>query len=233
MCVDDVGTTGVMDGVVQPGASTVGSLGADVGWSSGVTEGWTSLDAVGLSTGAVVGAGLLWWVRQIDWYHIFCKPAMANTTQRRRMRLAYRWPMWREDSTRSFPGYQLPRLFTMNGKMLTVACRCSSSCLRGSYFSTLDLAASSSALGEPSKGQDTSTSVTVESSGDIIVKFGRLLSVVPGMGCSFITVPRCLGVNPYDPLQDGIVPFPRHPQVLVAVVEDVSQRLRDSPTDST
>ena len=31
MCVDDVGTTGVMDGVVQPGASTVGSLGADVG----------------------------------------------------------------------------------------------------------------------------------------------------------------------------------------------------------
>ena len=228
MCVDDVGTTGVMDGVVQPGASTVGSLGADVGWSSGVTEGWTSLDAVGWSTGAVVGAGLLWWVRQIDWYHIFCKPAMANSMQRRRMRLAYRWPMWREDSTRSFPGYQLPRLPTMNGKMLTMACRCSSSCLRGSYFSTLDLAASSSALGEPSKGQDTSSVVWGYNC--------QVRTVVAGCardGLLFHYRPQVFGVSPYDPLQDGIVPFPRHPQVLVAVVEDVSQRLGDSPTDST
>ena len=44
--------------------------------------------------------------------------------------------------------------------------------------------------------------------------------------------PQVFGESPYNPLQDGVVSSPRHPQVLVAVVEDVSQRLGDSPTDS-
>ena len=79
--------------------------------------------------------------------------------------------MWRESGVRSV------------GELSS----CSASA--SSYFSNLALAASSRACGAPSKGQDTSTMVMVEPSGEVIVRSGRLFPVVPGMACSFILVP--------------------------------------------
>ena len=82
----------------------------------------------------------------------------------------------------------------MNGQMLTVVYCCSSCCLRGSYLASLAWAASSRAVGQPSNGQDTSTIVTVESSGEMIVRSGLLFPLVPGMDCSFILVPMWSGI---------------------------------------
>ena len=81
----------------------------------------------------------------------------------------------------------------MKGKISTDAYLPRRTCRRGSYLSTSERAASSSALGEPSKGQQTSTRMMEELSGDMIVRSGRLAPDVPGMACSFILVPKCVG----------------------------------------
>ena len=132
------------------------------------------------------------WVH-IDWYQICCDPAMADTTQRRRIKDAYLHPMWRRDNTLSLGGYQLPREPTMKGRTSTLVYFWRRVCRRGWYFSTLECAASSRAVGEPSNGQQTSTIMTDDSSGEMMVRSGLLASDVPGRGCSFIIVPRCAG----------------------------------------
>ena len=132
------------------------------------------------------------WVH-IDWYQMVWEPAMADTTQRRRIRDAYLHPMWRRDNTLSLGGYQLPREPTMKGKTSTLVYLCRRVCRRGWYFSTLERAASSRAVGEPSNGQQTSTMNAEDSSGEMMVRSGLLAPDVPGRGCSFIFVPICSG----------------------------------------
>ena len=124
---------------------------------------------------------------------MFCDPAMADTTQRRRISAAYLWPILRVERTLSFPGNQLPRLPTMKGWTVTSEYFWRSCCRSGSYFCTLWATASSSAVGEPSNGQETSTSVTFVPHGEMMVKSGLLSPVVPGRGCSFVFVPKKSG----------------------------------------
>ena len=90
----------------------------------------------------------------------------------------------------SLGGYQLPRLPTMNGRMVTWGKRWSRDWRRGSYLSSLACAASSKAVGDPSKGQLTSTMMAYESSGAMTVRSGLLLPDVPGRGCSLYLAPR-------------------------------------------
>ena len=79
----------------------------------------------------------------------------------------------------------------MKCKILTDLYLSRRTCRRGSYLSILERAASSSALGEPSKGQQTSTRMMEELSGDMIVRSGLLapdvLLLVEGEECPSIS----------------------------------------------
>ena len=123
-------------------------------------------------------------------YQMYCDPAMADITQSRRINLAYFHPMCNRDYAASLGGYQLPSDPTMKGRTSTDEYLCAKICRKGSYFSTLALAASSSTVGEPSKGQVTSTIMREDPSGEVIVRSGLFAPVVPGMACSFCFVPR-------------------------------------------
>ena len=68
----------------------------------------------------------------------------------------------------------------MKGKISTDVYLSRKTCRRGSYLSILEQAASSSALGEHSKGQQTSTRMMEELSCDMIVRSGLLAPDVPG-----------------------------------------------------
>ena len=141
--------------------------------------------------------------------------------------------MWRRDNTLSLGGYQLPRKPTMKGKTSTLVYFCRRVCHRGWYFSTLELAASSRAVGEPSNGQQTSTMMIEDSSGEMMVRSGLLAPRCPRKGGLFFELcPHVLWDCSHNPLQARVVPLTDQCQIMVTVVDNIGEGFRHPSTET-
>ena len=105
--------------------------------------------------------------------------------------------------------------------------------MRGSYYSSFALAASSSASGEPSNGQLTSTTVTVKLSADIILRSGLLFPVVPGIACSLNFVPKLRGTARTILSRMALCLSRTSPQVIVSVVQHLCEGFQHPSTQMT